>query len=268
MFALRPLEEHLAGLGRVILGYSGGVDSAFLAVVATRVLGPQRFLAVIGRSASYPAEQFITACDIATRFGIPLLEASTQEMSDSRYTANPVNRCYYCKTELWGVLSGVARERGYDIVIDGTNADDLQEHRPGLAAAAEQSVHSPLAELGWTKAMVREGARSLDIPIWDAPAAPCLSSRIAFGLPVTPERLSQVEQAEAYLRAVGVRGDLRVRHHGGRGRIEADPAAFYAIRSRWPDIEAFMQSLGFAAVELDPRGYRRGAMLSVLDLPA
>jgi uncharacterized protein (TIGR00268 family) len=140
MPTVAALQSHLHSLGRVILGYSGGVDSALLAVVAATRLAGDRFLAVIGRSPSYPAGQYDVALDIAARFRVPLLEVATHEMEDPRYLANPANRCYFCKSELWNVLRGVAKERGFDTIIDGTNADDLTEHRPGLVAAAETSV--------------------------------------------------------------------------------------------------------------------------------
>jgi len=259
------LESHLATLGRVLLGYSGGVDSALLAVSARRVLGHEGFLAVIGRSPSYPEAQYRTALELADRFDLPLLELATEELDDPSYRANPANRCYFCKRELWTRLRVVAAERGCDTIIDGTNADDLTEHRPGLRAAAEQAIRSPLAELGWTKAMVRAAARALGLPTWDAPAAPCLSSRITYGLEVTPARLTQVELAEEFLRRRGVSGDLRVRHRGDHASIEVVPAMRATVEASWGEIQARLTALGFARVELDPRGYRRGALLA--DLP-
>jgi len=265
MSNLAHLEAHLAALGRVMLGYSGGVDSALLAVAGRRALGPGRFLAVIGRSASYPEVQYAQAVTLAHRFDVPLRETDTHELGDPRYLANPVNRCFFCKDELWTRLGALAAAEGYDVVIDGTNADDLGEHRPGLQAAEQHGVQSPLAELGWTKADVRAAAHSLDIPIWDAPASPCLSSRVAYGLAITPERLRQVEQGEAFLRALGVSGDLRVRHHDARARLEVDPVHFDLLRNAWVAVEERFKALGFAAVELDPRGYRRGGLLPVLE---
>ncbi|HZE76773.1 MAG TPA: ATP-dependent sacrificial sulfur transferase LarE [Gemmatimonadales bacterium] len=263
MPTLSELKEHLAGLGRVLLGYSGGVDSALLAVAARQAVGRDRMLAVIGRSASYPAVQWQAALGLARRFDVPLLELDTHELDDPRYVANPPDRCYFCKTELWTRLGAVAVARGYDVVIDGTNTDDLGEHRPGLRAATERAVRSPLAELGWSKAAVRAAARELGLPTWDAPAAPCLSSRIRYGLAVTSERLAQVEAGEAYLRRLGVSGDLRVRHHGATARLEIAPAHHERIGDCWDEVHAFFQSLGFAGVELDPRGYRRGSLLAV-----
>ena len=261
MHDVARLQEHLRQLGRVLLGYSGGVDSALLAVAATEALGRDRFLAVIGRSASYPDAQYQVALEVADRFGVPLREVETRELEDPRYLANPVDRCYFCKTELWTRLSAVARSEGFDTVIDGTNADDGREHRPGLAAGAEWRVRSPLAELGLGKALIREAARALGIPIWDAPAAPCLSSRIRYGLPVTRDRLRQVEQGEELLRGLGVSGDLRVRHLGDRASIEVRPDQFARLDDCWSQVLAGFTELGFAAVERDPRGYRRGSLL-------
>jgi uncharacterized protein len=263
MPTLDDLELHLETLGRVILGYSGGVDSALLAVVGTEVLGHERFLAVTGRSASYPEFQEDTATAIAERFGIPLLAIDTRELDDPRYLRNSTDRCYFCKSELWTQLRQIARERGFDTVIDGTNADDLGEHRPGLRASQEHAVRSPLAELGWTKARVREAARELGIPIWNAPSSPCLSSRVAYGLAITPERLHQVEQGESLLRALGVTGDLRVRHHGQTARLEVMPDQMERVRAHWGTIGQVFGELGFEAVELDPAGYRRGGLLTL-----
>lgn len=262
MSDLEALRRHLLGLGRVALGYSGGVDSALLAVVGRQSLGRDRFLAVIGRSASYPEVQWRSAVELARRFDVPLLEVDTAELADPRYLANPTNRCYFCKAELWHRLGAVARDRGFDTIIDGTNADDLSEHRPGLRAAAEYRIRSPLAELGWSKDAVRGASHHLDLPTWDAPAAPCLSSRVVYGLEITVARLRQVEDGEAYLRSLGVVGDLRVRHHGHRARIEVLPSELGHVRGAWDAVRTYFQGLGFAEVELDPAGYRRGSLLA------
>lgn len=264
MASLPQLEAHLRSLGRVLLGFSGGVDSTLLAVVGARALGPGRFRAVIGRSASYPEVQYQSALGLATRFGIPLAELETHELDDPVYRANAPDRCYACKRELWDRLGSLARAEQFDTIIDGTNGDDLTEHRPGLRAAAERAVRSPLAELGWTKADVRHAARGLGLPIWDAPAAPCLSSRIQYGLEVTPARLRQVEAAEEWLRRLGVTGDLRVRHRGEQASIEVNPEMQPLVRTQWPAITGHLLGLGFQRVELDERGYRRGALIAEL----
>ncbi|MEO8139299.1 MAG: ATP-dependent sacrificial sulfur transferase LarE [Gemmatimonadota bacterium] len=265
MTSVAALEAHLTRLGRVLLGYSGGVDSAVLAVAGRRALGPERFLAVIGRSDSYPAAQYQSALETARRFDVPLLEAETHELDNPDYRANAPDRCYFCKTELWSRLAEIAERRGFDLIIDGTNADDLGEHRPGVRAAEERRVRSPLAELGWTKAMVRAAARELGLPVWDAPAAPCLSSRIQYGLEVTPERLHQVEAAEAFVRSLGIAGDLRVRHRGGEASVEVAPAMQALVEARWDAISKCLLGLGFVSARLDRRGYQRGGLLA--DLP-
>lgn len=264
MTGITDLEAHLAGFGRALLGYSGGVDSALLAVAGRRALGRDRFLAVIGRSDSYPAVQYRSALEIAHRFDVTLLEIETLELEDPSYRANGTDRCYYCKRELWTRLELIARSRAIQTILDGTNADDLGEHRPGLKAATEYRVRSPLAELGWTKTMVRAAAEHLGLPNWDAPASPCLSSRIQYGLEVTPERLHRVEAAEAWLRSQGVSGDLRVRHLGDAASVEVDPAMQVLLQERWEEVVRHLGMLGFGPVQLDPLGYRRGGLLSVV----
>ena len=248
-----------------MLVYSGGVDSSLLAVAARQALGRDRFLAVIGRSASYPAVQYAQAVGLARQFDIPLFELDTRELADARYRANAPDRCFYCKHELWSELTALATERGFSCILDGTNASDTGEHRPGMRAAAEWQVRSPLAELGWTKAQVRQAAQSLGLPNWDAPAAPCLASRIRYGVEVTPARLEQVEKAEELVRALGVRGNLRVRHLDTLARIEVDADEMDLLRAHLDMIERQVAALGFATVELDERGYRRGALLTMTD---
>jgi uncharacterized protein len=243
------------------VGYSGGVDSALLAVVLRQELGAGRVLAAVGRSASYPGAQWAAARAVAQRFDVPLLELDTHELDDPHYLANPTNRCFFCKTELWSRLLPEARARGYAVVCDGTNADDLHEHRPGYAAGRAAGIRSPLAESGITKEQVRAAAHSLGLPNWDAPAAPCLSSRVQYGIPVTTRRLAQIEQAEAYLRDLGVTGDLRVRHLGEGARVEAGPEWIAWLSTRLPEISARLRDLGFSAVEIDARGYRRGSLI-------
>ena len=256
------LAAWLRGVGRVVIGYSGGVDSAYLAVVARRTLGADDTLAIIGRSASYPAEQWAAARQVAQSFGIDVLELNTDELSDPRYAANPTNRCYFCKTELWSKLVPVARARGFVTVVDGTNDDDLADHRPGAKAAQEHSVRSPLADLGFTKAEIRERSRALGIPTWSQPSSPCLSSRLPYGTSVTAERLGQIEQAERALRALGINGDLRVRYHDELARVELSQGALasWLAPARFVRIREALRAAGFARVALDLRGFRSGSL--------
>lgn len=256
------LAEWLRERAPVLLGFSGGVDSAYLGCIAVQTLGPQRVLAVIGRSPSYPAVQWATAREVAERVGLPILEIDTHEMEDPRYAANPVDRCYFCKSELWTLLERVARERGFRTIVDGSNADDRSDWRPGTRAAAEHSVHSPLADVGLTKAEIRYLSRVHGLPTWAKPSSPCLSSRLPYGTPVTAPRLRQVERAEEALRELGVMGDLRVRHHGELARVELDRAELdeWLEPSRLAALSEAVMAAGFTRVAVDLGGFRSGSL--------
>lgn len=246
----------------IAIGYSGGVDSAYLAAVAVATLGADQVLAIIGRSASYPESQWSAARDVAARIGLTVLEVDTDELNDPRYAANPTNRCYFCKTELWSKLVPIARARGIGVVADGTNADDLRGHRPGAPAARENGVVSPLAMFEFSKEEIRDRSRTRGLPTWEQPSSPCLSSRIPYGTPVTVGRLKRVERAESALRGLGVVGDLRVRHLGEVARVELAPGEL----ARWsrPEqrtrLEEAVISTGYQRVDLDPRGFRSGSL--------
>jgi uncharacterized protein len=255
------LDRALRAHDSLLVAYSGGVDSAVVAVAAREVLGPERVLAVLGVSASLAGAQHAQARAIARDFAVPLLEVATGELADAGYVANAPDRCYFCKRELWRRLADVAADRGFSAVADGTNADDATDHRPGRRAGREHGIVSPLAEAGCMKDDVRAVARALGLPIWDAPAAPCLASRVLYGISVTPDRLRQVEHAEALLREIGVTGDLRVRHRGGEARIEVEPAHIAAVRAHGVQIAERLRALGFARVTVDLAGYRRGSLL-------
>jgi pyridinium-3,5-biscarboxylic acid mononucleotide sulfurtransferase len=264
--ALARREAELAAwLGErapVSIGFSGGVDSAYLAVAARLALGPDRVLAIIGRSPSYPAAQWAAAREVARAFDVPVLELDTAELEDPRYAANPTNRCYFCKTELWSKLVPVARERGFATIVDGTNADDVSDWRPGAQAAREHGVASPLAELGFCKQDIRDASRRLGLPTWQQPSSPCLSSRLPYGIEVTPARLRQIERAEEALRALGITGDLRVRYHEDLARVELAPDEL----SRWLEPWRFallrdaLVGTGFERVAVDLRGFRSGSL--------
>lgn len=262
----RALIAWLAEQRRVAIGFSGGVDSAYLAAVTLEALGRDHSLALIGRSDSLAGREENHAVVVARAVGISILEIETGELSDPRYAANPSNRCYFCKSVLWLTLHPIARARGFETLVDGTNADDLNDYRPGGRAAAEQGVRSPLAEVGLTKTEIRELTRVRGWPWWDRPSSPCLASRLPYGTAVTPARLRQVELAEAGLRDLGITGNLRVRHHGDLARIELDKE----LVARWRDGAAFeslanaVRLAGFERVELDARGFRSGS-LNVLE---
>jgi len=261
---LDALEADLRERGSVLVAYSGGADSAFLLAAAVRALGPERVAAATGYSHSLPQAERDPAREFAASLGVDVLTPQTHEMEREGYRANGADRCYFCKAELIEVLGPLAAERGLAHVATGTNADDaVAGFRPGIRAAAERGAIAPLRDAGLTKAQIREASRRWDLPTWDKPAAACLSSRVAYGVEVTPYRLGRVERAEAAARAA-LSGaglvNLRVRDLGDRASIEVDAA----LLPLDPDVEARLlagaRAAGFEEAAVDPRGFRSGSM--------
>lgn len=262
---LAAVRAVLGELRSVVVAYSGGVDSALMLRVAVETLGREAVLAVTGRSPSVPAAEVEAAAALAAEIGARHEFVDTGEFSDPNYLSNPTNRCYFCKTELYDLLTRVARARGLAAVVNGVNADDLGDYRPGLQAATEQNVRAPLAEAGISKPELRRIAAALGLSAADKPASPCLSSRVQYGEPITPEKLRRIDACERFLRELGFR-ECRVRHHETLARIEvpADQIARLAapdVRSR---VEARFRELGYQYVTLDLRGFRSGSMNEVL----
>lgn len=258
------LRELVRGLGSCVVAYSGGVDSSVVLAIARAELG-ERALAVIGRSATYAEGELSQALAQARALGIEPRVIATAELDDPRFVNNPSNRCYFCKGELYERLVVVAREEGLGAVLDGTNADDLADHRPGRRAAEERSVRSPLAECGLTKADVRALAAQLGLPSADKPAMPCLSSRFPYGTRITEAQLAQVEAGEAWLREQGFR-DVRLRHHGTVARLELESRELTRLVEEplRTACVAHFKSLGFAYVALDLQGFRSGSLNETL----
>jgi pyridinium-3,5-biscarboxylic acid mononucleotide sulfurtransferase len=261
---LRVLETQLETLGRVMVAYSGGVDSAFLAATAHRVLG-ERMLAVLADSPSLARRDKEEACAFALSISMPLEVVATEELDRPEYARNDANRCFHCKDELFAVMEALGRERGFERIAYGMNADDTRDFRPGQRAAEQHEVLAPLAHAGLTKAEVRELARAAGYPMWDRPAAPCLSSRVEYGRTVTRAVLEQVEKAEESLRALGFR-EFRVRHHGELARVEIARGELENALSL-PMLDAMTAALkraGYQYVTLDCTGFRSGSMNAVL----
>lgn len=254
------LRNFLCKMRQVVVCFSGGVDSSYLLAESVGVLG-DRAVALTAVSPSLATEEGVDAKHLAKRLGARHLLVETHEVDDPRYAANPVNRCYFCKTELYGVAVEHARRLGIPYILDGFNVDDRGDHRPGRKAAREFGVRSPLDELGFTKRDIREAARQIDLPVWDKPALACLSSRFPYGIQITPERLTQVARCEHVLRELGFRV-YRVRYHDTIARIEV--ASGELPRLLVPEVREEVargfQEAGFSYVAVDLEGYRRGAL--------
>lgn len=262
---LARLKEGIRASGSALVAFSAGVDSTFVLAVAHEVLG-DRAVALTAHSPSVPQVERAEARRLAAVLGVRHLERESLEQDDPRYLANPVDRCYYCKSELYRLCEEAARVEGLAAVLDGFNADDRRDHRPGHKAAEERLVRSPLAEAGFGKDEVRAWSAAYGLATWDKPQMACLASRIPYGTPVTPERLGQVERAESALRALGFR-DLRVRHHGDIGRVElSEEELERGLRCRAALVIA-VKSAGFKLAVLDLEPFRSGRMNALAGIP-
>ena len=255
------LTDILGGLGRVVVAYSGGVDSTYLLKAAVDTLGPQNVLACIGVSASLARSQYEQAIKNAKIIGAEVLETQVDEVEDTNYAANKADRCFHCKSHLYGILVKIAGKKGYGAVVCGCNFDDKDDFRPGNRAAKVFGVHCPLMDAGLTKADIRQLSRDVNLPTADVPASPCLASRLTYGLEVTEQRLRQIEQAEDFLRSLGL-VEFRVRHHDTIARIEVNPRDIGKVTAEpaRSQIVEKLKSLGFKFVTVDLQGFRSGSL--------
>jgi uncharacterized protein len=255
---LEQVLAQFAGVEDAVVAFSGGADSSLVLAVAARALGPDHVTAVTAISPTYPAEELAVATEVTASLGVQHVVVETHEFDDGRFVENSRERCYYCKTGLLEALADVAAERGATLV-DGANADDVGDHRPGMRAAAERGVLQPLLAAGVGKAEVRRLARELGLATWDAPQQACLASRVPYGEAITPDKLAAVAEAERALRALGFR-QCRVRHHGDVARVEVEPAELERAFARRDEISRSVHAAGFAFVALDVDGFRTGSM--------
>ena len=257
------LKNIFSSMDKVLIAYSGGVDSTFLVKTAQDVLG-DKVTAVIVISPTLPIRELNEAREIAVKLGTQLVEMESQEMTLPDFLANTPQKCYFCKDHRFILLRNFAAENDFHYIIDGSNSDDLSDHRPGQQAALEQGVRSPLQEAGLTKNEIRELARKMCLPNWDKPSSACLASRIPYGVEITSSLLKEIEDAEDFLFSLGFR-QLRVRHHGKLARIEVPPEMFDQVMGNRSEIIKGFEAIGFSYTALDLKGFRSGSMNEVIN---
>ncbi|OGF50277.1 MAG: TIGR00268 family protein [Candidatus Firestonebacteria bacterium GWA2_43_8] len=265
MNKLKKLQTILLKMKRVLVAYSGGVDSTLLLKLAIKILGKENVLAVIAASETYPSSEIASALKTAKKMKAPLLLIKTEELKDTRFTKNPAERCYYCKLELFGKLKIIARKKGYNFVLDGANYDDLSDFRPGAKAGKKLGVRSPLKEAGFTKTEIRELSKKLKLLTWNKPSMACLASRIPYGVGINSKILRRIGKAEEFLRNNYFK-QVRVRHHGTLARIEVMPKEFKLLLGPGTvkKIAEKLKKIGYTYITFDLEGFRSGSMNLVL----